>query len=150
MRQPSSPRILVVEDEALIAMEIEAQLLRLRYVVLGPLAALDEALEAARSLSMDGALLDVNIKGGKIFPVADVLLARGIPVILSTGVGFEHLPPHLRVVTCLRKPFSARQLEAAVTEVFADSETSDLTYPVQGTIMEQRRYRPAPAQAREH
>ena len=93
MPQLEGMHILVVEDEALIAIDIEAQLRLLGCIVVGPEGRLDEALGLAGSMPLDGALLDVNIIGGVVFPVAEVLLARDVPIILSTGFGSEQLPP---------------------------------------------------------
>jgi CheY-like chemotaxis protein len=111
-------RILVVEDEALIAIDIEAQLRLLGGVVVGPEGRLDRALELAETVPLDGALLDINIRGGVVFPVAEVLLARGVPVLLSTGFGPERLPAPFRALPYLRKPFDARQLQHAVLKAF--------------------------------
>lgn len=119
MPQLEGMHILVVEDEALIAIDIEAQLRLLGCIVVGPEGRLDEALELARSMPLDGALLDVNIIGGVVFPVAEVLLARDVPIILSTGFGSERLPAAFRGVSYLRKPFDARQLSSAALRTFA-------------------------------
>ena len=113
------PRILVVEDEALIAMELEAHLQGLGFVVLGPVGWLGQALELAHEAPLHGALLDVNIKGGEVFPVAEILLARGLPVVLATGYGPENYPPAFRGLTWLRKPFNARQLRSTALRKFA-------------------------------
>ena len=78
-------RILVVEDEVFIAWEIEERLQRLGCEVVGPVGRLEHALELARTTALDGALLDVNIKGGVVYPVAEELLARQVPVVFSTG-----------------------------------------------------------------
>jgi len=112
-------RILVVEDEALIAIDIEAQLRLLGGVVIGPEGRLDRALELAQRVPVDGALLDINIQGGLVFPVAEVLLARRVPVVLSTGFGPEWLPARFRGLPFLRKPFDGRQLQCAVLKAFA-------------------------------
>ena len=112
-------RILIVEDEALLALEIEERLQRLGCEIVGPVGRLERALELARSTALDGALLDVNIKGGVVYPVAEELLARKVPVVLSTGYGANTLPPVFRDLPCLRKPFGAGQLEAVAWEAFA-------------------------------
>ena len=112
-------RILVVEDEVVIALEIEERLQRLGCAVVGPVGRLERALELARTAALDGALLDVNIKGGFVYPVAEELLAREVPVIFSTGYAPDTLPPAFRDLPCLRKPFGAGQLEATARQVFA-------------------------------
>jgi CheY-like chemotaxis protein len=96
-------RILVVEDEVFIAWEIEERLQRLGCEVVGPVGHLEHALQLARSTALDGALLDVNIKGGVVYPVAAELLA---------------LPAVFRDLPCLRKPFGAGQLESIAHEAF--------------------------------
>ena len=75
-------RILVVEDEMLIAVLIEQILEELRCVVVGPVAKLDAALRLASHEALDAAILDVSIRGGHVHPVAEQLLARGIPFVL--------------------------------------------------------------------
>ena len=112
-------RILVVEDEVLIALEIEERLQRLGCEIVGPVGRLERALELARSTALDGAVLDVNVKGGLVYPVAEELLARQVPVVLSTGYGPNTLPPAFRDLPCLRKPFGAGQLENMAQEAFA-------------------------------
>ena len=112
-------RILVVEDEALIAMEIEELLRSLGFAVVGPVGHLGAALEFARSEPLDGGMLDVNISGGLVFPVAELLLGRGLPLIFSTGYGSDRLPPAFRASACLHKPFSREQLKQVVTGTFA-------------------------------
>ena len=112
-------RILVVEDEVFIAWEIEQRLQRLGCEVVGPVGHLKHALELVRTTALDGALLDVNIKGGVVYPVAEELLARKVPVVLSTGYGANTLPPVFRDLPYLRKPFGAGQLEKMAQEAFA-------------------------------
>jgi DNA-binding response OmpR family regulator len=78
-------RILVVEDEMFIAVLIEEVLQKLGFVVVGPVGRLDAALRLASREALDGAILDVTIRGGLVFPVAETLLARGMPFVLATG-----------------------------------------------------------------
>jgi CheY-like chemotaxis protein len=111
-------RILVVEDEVFIAWEIEERLQRLGCEVVGPVGHLEHALKLARSTALDGALLDVNIKGGVVYPVAAELLARQVPVVFSSGYAPSTLPPVFRDLPCLRKPFGAGQLEIIAYEAF--------------------------------
>ena len=89
-------RILVVEDDSLISLTIEEALLELGCIVVGPVGRLDAALLMARSEALDAALLDVNIRGGLVYPVADVLIARGVPYALASGYGDWALPEALR------------------------------------------------------
>lgn len=99
-------RILLVEDEAIIAMLLEDTLQRLGITVLGPVGSLSKALDVARLQKFDGAILDVSIRGGDVYPVAELLMTRGIPFVLTTGHGVEHLPANIRGQRLLRKPYS--------------------------------------------
>ena len=112
-------RILVVEDEVFIAWEIEERLQRLGCKVVGPVGHLEHALKLARTTALDGALLDVNIKGGVVYPVAEELLARKVPVVFSTGYAPNTLPLVFRDLPCVRKPFGLGQLEIVAHEAFA-------------------------------
>jgi CheY-like chemotaxis protein len=80
-------RILIVEDEALVAAMLEDMLTDFGAEVVGPAFTLDRACELARTADCDGAVLDVSIRGQSVRPVAEVLAARGIPFILATGYG---------------------------------------------------------------
>lgn len=82
---PAQPRILVVEDETILAMMVEDALLDEGYSVVGPFARVAPALLAAELEALDAALLDVNVAGEMVFPVAEMLARRGIPFLLMTG-----------------------------------------------------------------
>jgi len=82
---PAQPRILVVEDETILAMMLEDVLLDEGYSVVGPFARVAAALQAAELEALDAALLDVNLAGEMVFPVAEMLARRGIPFLLVTG-----------------------------------------------------------------
>jgi CheY-like chemotaxis protein len=88
--------------------------------VVGPVARLERALELARTAALDGALLDVTIKGGLVYPVAAELRARQVPMVFSTGYTQDALPAAFQDLPCLRKPFSASQLEAAAWVAFVE------------------------------
>ena len=107
-------RVLVVEDEPLIGMVIEDAVEDLGHEVVGPIGTLDEALELATHEPLDFAILDINIRGGNSYPVADMLLKRGLPMLLTTGYSPGTLPARLHEQRRLRKPFTAEQLEAEI------------------------------------
>ena len=107
-------RVLVVEDEPLIGMVIEDAVEDLGHEVVGPTGKLDEALELATHEPLDFAILDINIRGGNSYPVADMLLQRGLPMLLTTGYSPGNLPERLHEQRRLRKPFTAEQLEAEI------------------------------------
>ena len=104
-------RILVVEDETLIALSIEETLQRLGCVVVGPVGKLDAALRLAGDEALDAAVLDVTVRGGPVYPVAERLLARGVPFVLASGYGEWALPENLRDRPRLTKPFTPQEVE---------------------------------------
>lgn len=107
-------RILVVEDEMLIALEIEEILLRLDCVVVGPVGKLDVALQMARDEPLEAAILDVTIRGGHVYPVAEQLTARGVPFVLASGYGDWALPEPFRDRPRLTKPYTQHDIEMHV------------------------------------
>lgn len=111
---PRPRKILVVEDEALIAMLIEDMLTELGYEVVGPAMRLQRALELAQAEHLDLAILDVNLANESSFPVAQQLARRGIPFIFATGYGSRGLEGQYREAVLLKKPFEMHQLEEAV------------------------------------
>jgi CheY-like chemotaxis protein len=107
----AAKRILVVEDELMIRMLLEDMLAELGYTVAAEASRLDEALEAARIADFDIAILDVNLSGQPISPVADVLAARGMPFVFATGYGERGLPDAYRDRPTLKKPFQLDNLK---------------------------------------
>jgi CheY-like chemotaxis protein len=108
-------RVLLVEDEAMIAMLLEDMLGDLGCYVIGPAYALAPALElAAGDQAIDVAVLDVNLAGRPVFELADTLRARQVPMVFSTGYGVKGLREVDRDVPVLGKPFRADDLEAAL------------------------------------
>jgi CheY-like chemotaxis protein len=101
----SAKRILVVEDELMIRMLLEDMLGELGYTVAAEAARIEEALEAAKNADFDIAILDVNLNGQPISPVADALVARGMPFVFATGYGERGLPEPYRDRPTLKKPF---------------------------------------------
>src|ERR1700760_361039 len=109
-------RVLVVEDEMMIAMLVEDMLSELGCAVVGPAHALDVALDLARSeTGLDAALLDVNLGGQPVFAVADALREKGVPAIFSTGYGDAGLRDVDRGSPVLQKPFRAHDLARALS-----------------------------------
>lgn len=106
-QQPPTPamRILVVEDELMIRMLLEDMLGELGYTVAAEAARIEEALDAAKNADFDIAILDVNLNGQPISPVADALVARGMPFVFATGYGERGLPEPYRDRPTLKKPF---------------------------------------------
>ena len=113
---PTHPRvrILIVEDEMMIALLIEDALDELGYAVVGPVSKLDAAITLARDETFSAAILDVNIRGGNTFPVATILRERGIPFVLASGYGAWALPDAFKGHPLLQKPFTASDVEKAI------------------------------------
>ena len=111
-------RVLVVEDEALVAMVIEDMLAGFGCKVVGPAADVDQALELVDAAGIDGALVDVNLGGERLgFRVADALASRAIPYVFASGYGRSVLQsPHLEAPV-LPKPFDETMLLEAVKEL---------------------------------
>jgi CheY-like chemotaxis protein len=95
----------------MIRMLLEDMLAELGYTVAAEASRLDEALEAARIADFDIAILDVNLSGQPISPVADVLAARGMPFVFATGYGERGLPDAYRDRPTLKKPFQLDNLK---------------------------------------
>jgi len=112
-------RVLLVEDEFLIAEELADVLGDSGAKVLGPCSNLKQALNLANSLDMEVALLDVNLDGDHIYPVADVLAARAIPFVFMTGYSRDALPPEHRSRPVVRKPFQAAELLRVLDSLIA-------------------------------
>ena len=113
----SGLRVFVVEDESLIAMLIEDALETLDCTLVGVASNLKDALDKAAALNFDIAILDVNLNGQPVFPVAELLTARGVPMVFSTGYGAAGVPDAFAAAPVLGKPFEqpdiARALVAA-------------------------------------
>jgi CheY-like chemotaxis protein len=111
-------KILVVEDEFLLACMLEEELRAFGHGVIGPFANRAEAAEAARRERPDVAILDINLAGDMVYPLADELAARGIPFLFLTGYGTLNLPERFRTCIRLAKPYDPvelkRQLARAV------------------------------------
>ena len=103
-RKLSGNRILLVEDEALVAMMMADVLVKLGFAVVGPCASAAEAVATARDQEVDGAILDVNLGGEMVYPVADFLEARNIPFVFVTGYGAESVDRRFAEVPLLQKP----------------------------------------------
>jgi DNA-binding response OmpR family regulator len=107
-------RVLVVEDEMLVALMICDMLSDLGYNPVGPAMRLDQGLDLAKKEPIDAAVLDVNLGDAKSFPVADVLRDRRVPFIFATGYGIADPHEAYPGVTALSKPFSAGDLDRAL------------------------------------
>lgn len=112
-----SPRVLVVEDESLIAMLVEDGLETLGYEVVGPVGTVDAALRLVEQTPFDLALLDINLGGKQSFPIAEALEARGIPYVFLTGYDRSSLPLAFQHRFGLQKPFRMSALQQALEKL---------------------------------
>ena len=116
-------RILVVEDESLVAMLLETILEDMGAVPVGAISTVDEALEVvADDPMLDAALLDVNVAGKEVFPVAEALKAKGVPFVFSTGYGEGGLPDHWRGQPTIQKPFTEEAVKSALYKAMGVAE----------------------------
>lgn len=108
-------QILVVEDEALVAMLIEDVLTDIGCSVVGIASTFTEGMEYANRLAFDAAILDVNLQGQQSYPIAGTLAGRHVPFIFVTGYGEASILEELKHIQVIRKPFRRRDLERALS-----------------------------------
>ena len=119
MSDPSRavPRLLVVEDEYLIRMLLEDMLAELGYDVAAAVGTLAEASELAAHGDFSAAILDVNLDGQEVYPVAEILGKRGLPFVFVTGYGERSLTEPYHDRPALQKPFQIAQLKAVLEKL---------------------------------
>jgi CheY-like chemotaxis protein len=121
---PAPKRVLVVEDEVMIRMLLEDMLVDLGYTVASSAGRIDDAIALARDGDFDVAILDVNLNGELVYPVAEVLAARGLPFAFSTGYGDRNMPESYRDRPTLQKPFQLDGLERALRQLGGTPEAA--------------------------
>ncbi len=112
-------RVLIVEDEVLIGIVLEDILDMLGHAVAGNAATLAEGEELVTKGGFDVAILDVNIGSDQIYPLADRIVAAGIPIVFATGSHPETLPPRFAACTVLQKPYAFAAVETAMGSLHA-------------------------------
>ena len=118
-------RILLVEDEVMVSWALEQAIASLECVVVGPAARIGQALAMIETEVFDAALLDINLNGEKSYPVADALIARGLPFVFSTGYNRDSAPAGYEGYPRLQKPFSIPELGDVLTRLLtAKPQTS--------------------------
>lgn len=123
-------RILVVEDEYMIADELVSLLVRAGAKVVGPVASVDDALHLlATEHELDAAVLDVNLLGKMVWPVVEELLERGVPLVLSTGYDISAIPArYARILRC-EKPIVGREFTLALETAIDDVTNRSMVQP---------------------
>jgi CheY-like chemotaxis protein len=120
--QPSGPlnglRLLLVEDEPLVAIELEELIRELGGEVVGPFSRVDPALDALRREPISGAVLDVQLENETTFRLVDVLLDRGNPLLFVTGGAPGSIPEKYRQLPRLPKPFDYFQFAQVAKSIF--------------------------------
>jgi CheY-like chemotaxis protein len=112
-------KVLVVEDEMMVSMLIEDMLTDLGCTVVGPASRLEEAIQLVRDADLDCAVLDVNLGGQPIFPLADILREKGAPFAFATGYGDAGLRDIDKGSPVLQKPFREGDLARVLGELRA-------------------------------
>jgi DNA-binding response OmpR family regulator len=112
-------RILLVEDEAMIAILVEDMAADFGGELVATADRLDDAVAQASEGDFDLAVLDLNLAGTFTFPVADILRPRGIPFVFATGYGTSGLDPGYEDEVTLQKPFVANELEKVIRKILA-------------------------------
>lgn len=121
--QYNPKRILVVEDEMLLAMNLEDMLAELGHTVVAVATRMAQAKTCAAEKEIDLAILDLNLSGSLSFPVADILRQRGIPFLFATGYGSTGLTENYRKECVLSKPYGLGELEIAINHVISVPST---------------------------
>jgi DNA-binding response OmpR family regulator len=116
MTSLAGKRILIVEDEMMLALTLEDHLLQAGVIAIGPAMRLETAIALAKAEPLDAAILDINIDGGRSYPVADVLLSRSIPFVFATGYGHVESRSDLECIPTITKPY----LFAAIRDALAN------------------------------
>jgi CheY-like chemotaxis protein len=108
-------RIAIVEDEHVVATSLARMLEILGAVIVGPVPTVARALALLRATArIDGAVVDLNLRGVMAFPVADALIARGVPFVFATGYGKSVIPEFYGTVPVLQKPYDPVELATAL------------------------------------
>jgi DNA-binding response OmpR family regulator len=121
LRPPDRPCIMLVEDEPIIAADIESCLGKNGFRIAGPFSTVSAALRNLSSLSLAGALLDINVSGEKVYPVADRLSESGVPFLFVSSASRRSLPQRFRDRPFLGKPLALGELVRAVRFHCGDS-----------------------------
>ena len=116
--QPSltGRRVLIVEDEYFLADDLSQAVVQLKAEVLGPVATCEDAFDLlSTGERIDLAVLDINLQGESVFPVADTLIEQGVPFLFATGYNQAAIPAQYQQVLRWEKPFAPEALAQALS-----------------------------------
>jgi CheY-like chemotaxis protein len=122
MRDIYGARVLIVEDEGVVALLIETMLEDFGCEIVASVANVERAAKVAGSADLDVAILDVNVAGQMVFPVADVLAKRGIPFVFSTGYGVAGLRSDFTDRPVLNKPYQLEDLRRVLVYLVSSDQ----------------------------
>lgn len=131
MNALAGKRILLVEDEILVAAMVVDMLVGLGATVIGPATTLAKGLSLAETEEFDAAVLDINLRGERIDPVADLLEARGIPMLFATGYGAA-AGDHRKDAHVIDKPYTQERLASALLRAMTAPSSAPKSAPTQG------------------
>lgn len=114
-------RFLIVDDEIIVALDLEYMLNDLGHSVVGTANRVERGMEMARTSTIDMAILDINLRGVLSFPIAEILRVRGVPVIFVSGYGQRGLIDAFRNAHFLTKPFDINGLAHIVEKARSDA-----------------------------
>ncbi|MCF8707079.1 response regulator [Rhizorhapis sp. SPR117] len=117
---PERKTIFIVEDEPMIGLMLEDFLESLGYGLSGLADTLESGCSAARAGGFDAAILDCNLHGDKVWPVAEVLIEKNVPFLFATGGSSDDIPAHFTACPTLEKPFTMANVESALQQLFPD------------------------------
>lgn len=120
-------KVLVLEDNALVAMHLEEMLNEAGCQVVAMIDNVASAREFIRRHQLDAAVLDVNLKGEKVFGVAEELMALKVPLVFSSGYGERFLPPQFDAAPHLSKPFEPETLHDALLQACATQGATSIS-----------------------
>jgi two-component system CheB/CheR fusion protein len=119
--EASGRRVLVVEDNSYLADELTSHLRRNGYDIIGPVSTLQDALDVTEHVTPDAALLDIDLDGERVYPVAERLLQRSVPFVFVTGYDAADLPPSLEGSDYLPKPLDIDRIEQWLERTFGET-----------------------------
>jgi PAS domain S-box-containing protein len=111
LQRIDKPRVLVVEDEALVGIMIQECLTELGFQIVGPVCTASDALQAAKDGAFDAAILDINLGDGMVYQVAEILSRRHVPFVFVTGYDADSVDSRFRHIPVLQKPVEREMLQ---------------------------------------